>query len=210
MTADPQVTKSSLYPKQVTQVIIPATVEPIRTKNLYLRTLDVKDAADIFEFRRMQKVADWLWPRIPHKDISETEAGIKGKTFQTPDASGAIGRQFQFAIIRADDPAQKVIGALGINALDPSPSIGYGIHPDFWGKGFISEALGGVIDAWWKLERKDIEGLGETEKLYAACNKANIGSLRVLQKNGFDILQEIHIEGDVVALLGLERPNDHV
>ncbi|CEO60207.1 hypothetical protein PMG11_04845 [Penicillium brasilianum] len=206
MTTDLQATNPSLYPEQVTQVIVPATIEPIRTKNLYLRTLDVKDAVDLFEYRRLQKVADWLWPKIPHRDISETEAKIKTKTFQTPDASGAIGRQFHFAIIRADDPAQKVIGSLGINALDPSPSIGYGIHPDFWGKGYISEAVAGVIDAWWKLERKDIEGLGETEKLYAACNKANIGSLRVLQKNGFEILQETHIEGDVVALLGLERP----
>jgi RimJ/RimL family protein N-acetyltransferase len=146
------------------------------------------------------------WPRIPHKDISETEAGITNKTFQTPDASGAIGRNFQFAIILADDPAQKVIGAVGINSLVPSPSIGYSIHPDFWGKGYISEAVGGVIDAWWKLERKDIEDSGEREKLYAACNKANIGSLRVLQKNGFRILDEFALEGDVVALFGLERP----
>jgi RimJ/RimL family protein N-acetyltransferase len=146
------------------------------------------------------------WPRIPHKDISETKAGITSKTFQTPDASGAIGRQFQFAIIRADDPAQKVIGAVGINALVPSPSIGYGIHPDFWGKGYTSEAVSGVIDAWWKLERKDVEDSGERETLYAACNKANIGSLRVLQKNGFLILEELALEGDVVALFGLERP----
>lgn len=60
MTADTQTTKGSLYPEQITQVIIPATVEAIRTKNLYLRTLDIKDAADIFEFRRRQEVADWL------------------------------------------------------------------------------------------------------------------------------------------------------
>jgi hypothetical protein len=60
MTADPQATKASLYPEQATRVIIPATVEPIRTKNLYLRTLDIKDAADIFEFRSKQEVADWL------------------------------------------------------------------------------------------------------------------------------------------------------
>jgi hypothetical protein len=60
MTADTQATKASLYPEQVTQAIIPAIVEPIRTKNLYLRSLDIKDAPDIFEFRRKQEVADWL------------------------------------------------------------------------------------------------------------------------------------------------------
>lgn len=60
MTTDLQATNPSLYPEQVTQVIVPATIEPIRTKNLYLRTLDVKDAVDLFEYRRLQKVADWL------------------------------------------------------------------------------------------------------------------------------------------------------
>ena len=48
--------------------------------------------------------------------------------------------------------------------------------------------------------------MGEKEMLYAACNKANIGSVKVLQKNGFRIFEEFHIEGDVVALFGLERP----
>lgn len=70
----------------------------------------------------------------------------------------------------------------------------------------MSEAVGGVINAWWKLERTDTQDSSEAEKLYAACNKANIGSLRVLQKNGFQILKEFPIEGDVVALFGLERP----
>ncbi len=60
MTADPQATKASFYPDKPTRVVIPTKVEPIRTKNLYLRTLDVKDAADMFEFRRQQEVADWL------------------------------------------------------------------------------------------------------------------------------------------------------
>ena len=70
----------------------------------------------------------------------------------------------------------------------------------------MSEAVAGVIDAWWKLERRDVQASSEKEQLYAACNMENIGSLRVLQKNGFRILEEIPIEGDVVALFGLERP----
>lgn len=134
---------------------------------------------------------------------------IANKTFKTPDASGALGRQFNFAIIRADDPSRKVIGAVGVNALAPAPSIGYGLHPDFWGKGYVSEAVAGVVDAWWKLERKDAGQSilsTESEKLFAACNMANIGSVKVLQKNGFKSLREIPLEGDIVALFGLEEP----
>lgn len=130
---------------------------------------------------------------------------ITKKTFSTPDASGALGRQFNFAIIRADDPSQKVIGAVGMNALVPAPSLGYGIHPDFWGKGYVSEAVAGVVGAWWKLERRELEG-SEPEKLFAACNMANVGSVKVLQKNGFEIVREIPLEGDIVALFALEKP----
>jgi RimJ/RimL family protein N-acetyltransferase len=149
------------------------------------------------------------WPKVPHQNIQETEANIRGKIFKTPDASGALGRQFTFAVICADDPSHKVIGAVGINGLKPSPSIGYGIHPDFWGKGYASEAVAGIVDAWWKLPRKEPEpGLDTgTEKLFAACNKANIGSVKVLQKNGFEIIKEAQLEGDTVALFALVRPD---
>ncbi|KAJ5679379.1 hypothetical protein N7462_007623 [Penicillium macrosclerotiorum] len=209
MKTDSQATKASLYPEQIIQVIIPETIEPIHTENLYLRRLELTDAPALFEFRRRQDVADWLWPKIPHKHISETEDVIAKKIFKTPDASGVTGRQFSFAVIEANDPSRRVIGAVTINSLVPAPSIGYGIHPDFWGRGYVSEAVGGVIDAWWKLPRKDfhaLESSSETEKLFAACNRANIGSVKVLEKNGFLIQREIPLEDDMVALYALERP----
>ncbi|KXG50822.1 Acyl-CoA N-acyltransferase [Penicillium griseofulvum] len=199
----------SFYLNQTTSVIVPADLEPIHTSRLYLRPLTVADAAAIFEIRRRQEVADWLWPRVPHKDISESEALIAKKTFTTPDASGAVGRKFFFAIIRSDDPSQRVIGGAGINSLSPAPSVGYNIHPDFWGKGYATEAVAGIIDAWWKLHRIGFEGAVqdlEKEKLFAACNRANIGSVKVLQRTGFSIYHEQPIEGDVVALFELEHP----
>ncbi|KAF4768416.1 hypothetical protein HAV15_002938 [Penicillium sp. str.  len=199
----------AFYPNQVTSVIIPADLEPIHTTRLYLRPLTAADAAAIFEIRRRQDVADWLWPKVPHKDISESEAVITRKTFTTPDASGAVGRKFFFTIIRSEDPTQRVIGAMGINALSPAPSVGYNIHPDFWGKGYATEAVAGIIDAWWKLDRMVLDGTAselEKEKLFAACNRANIGSVNVLQKNGFSIYREQSIEDDVVAHFELEKP----
>jgi RimJ/RimL family protein N-acetyltransferase len=149
------------------------------------------------------------WPRVPHKDISESEALIIKKTFTTPDASGAVGRTFFFAIVRSDDPSQRVIGGAGINSLSPAPSVGYNIHPEFWGKGYATEAVAGIIDAWWKLDRIGFEGSVqdlEKEKLFAACNRANTGSMKVLQRTGFSIYHEQPIEGDVVALFELESP----
>lgn len=150
------------------------------------------------------------WPKVPHKDISESEAIITKKTFTTPDASGAVGRKFFFAIIRSEDSSRTVIGGAGINALSPAPSVGYNVHPDFWGKGYATEAVAGIIDAWWKLDRMEFDGTGSDlgkEKLFAACNGANIGSVKVLQKTGFSIYREESIEGDVVALFELEKPS---
>lgn len=138
------------------------------------------------------------------------------KRFETPDASGNLGRQFIFAVIRADDPAHKVVGAVGINALDPAPSIGYGLHPEIWGSGYASEAVAAVVDAWWKLPRVELgeseaepgaTGSAETEKLFAACDTHNIGSLRVLQKCGFMVYEERVLDVDTTAALcALPRP----
>ncbi|KAJ5920721.1 hypothetical protein N7454_009254 [Penicillium verhagenii] len=209
----PPLTIGSLYPEQKTRVIIPAKCPTIKTQRLYLRPLEPSDAADIFEIRSRQDVADFCdLSTIPHKTIQETEAMIIAKSFQTPDASGALGRRFTFAITQPDDPSRKVIGAVGINSLVPVPSIGYSIHPDFWGKGFVSEAVAGVVDAWWDLERKDagVRVLGgaqlEMEKLFAACNKANVGSVKVLLKNGFEIYEEKCLMGDTVALFSQRSP----
>lgn len=73
----------------------------------------------------------------------------------------------------------------------------------------MSEAVAGVVDAWWKLPRKEPEPelTAGTEKLFATCNKANIGSVKVLQKNGFEIINEVHLDGDTVALFALGRPS---
>ncbi|KAJ5779422.1 Acyl-CoA N-acyltransferase [Penicillium paradoxum] len=198
----------SLYPDRATTVIIPANASPINTNRLYLRPMTMADASAIFEIRRLQDVANWLWPRAVHKDVSESEALIARKTFTTPDASGASGRQFFFVIIRTDDPSQRIIGGAGINSLVPAPSVGYNLHPDFWGKGYASEAVAGIVDAWWNLERVDQMASALTkEKLFAACNKANIGSMKVLQKTGFCIYREQQFEDDIVALFEMEIPD---
>lgn len=125
------------------------------------------------------------------------------KVFKEPDASGEVGRLFYFAIIPKDEP-DRIIGSLGVNSLSPAPSVGYAMHPSYWGKGYTSEALRGVIEAWWELPR--VDGLGHEEKLFAMVNLANKGSVKVLQRNKFKIYKEVVLEGDTVAFMELESP----
>lgn len=43
----------------------------------------------------------------------------------------------------------RMIGVIGIVR---EQEIGYRIHPDFWGKGFMSEALNMFIEMFWGME----------------------------------------------------------
>ncbi|GAQ05419.1 uncharacterized MFS-type transporter C530.15c [Aspergillus lentulus] len=198
------------YPEQAVAVIIPEQVPPISTERLLLRPLRIdndEDAAGIFSIRSRQDVVDWLWPRVADTTIEETKAHMTKKVFEDPDATGAVGRLFFFVIIPKDEP-DCIIGSLGVNSLSPAPSVGYAMHPSYWGRGYASEALRGVINAWWKLPR--VDDLRHEEKLFATVNLANKRSVKVLQRNGFKIYEEVQIEGDIVALMELESPRPAV
>ncbi len=41
---------------------------------------------------------------------------------------------------------------IGIIGIVREQEIGYRIHPDFWGKGFMSEALKMFIEMFWEME----------------------------------------------------------
>jgi Acetyltransferase (GNAT) domain len=44
----------------------------------------------------------------------------------------------------------KMIGSIGIVR---EQEVGYGLHSDFWGKGYMTEAMRMFIDIFWKTER---------------------------------------------------------
>lgn len=108
-----------------------------------------------------------------------------------------------------NDPLQRVIGAAGVNSLAPAPSIGYTLHPDFWGNGYATEAVTAIVDQWCKLPRRNPQGLElalPKERLFAACNKVNVGSVKVLQRSGFVMYDELALEEEVAALFEFEIP----
>ena len=41
---------------------------------------------------------------------------------------------------------------IGVIGIVREQEIGYRIHPDFWGKGFMSEALKMFIEMFWGME----------------------------------------------------------
>ncbi|PMD32166.1 acyl-CoA N-acyltransferase [Hyaloscypha variabilis F] len=81
----------------------------------------------------------------------------------------------------------RMIGTVGVvrlpgDAFFDSAEIAYGIHSDFWGKGYASEALGMFVGLYWTAGR---DGVDVKNSLVASIDPENKASERVVQKAGF-------------------------
>ncbi|KAL2823820.1 GNAT domain-containing protein [Aspergillus cavernicola] len=210
------------YPTQPYSVLIPppSDLKPLYTTRLILRPLEIdsdQHAAGMFRIRSRQDVVDWLWPRTPDTSITDTKTWMSGKLFPAPDSTGGLAPRLFFFIITPKDNENLILGSVGVNSLDPAPSLGYALHPDYWGRGFASEAAGAVVRAWWGLPRIN-EGVGlglglglreeegGEEKLYAASNCRNVGSVKVLERVGFEVYEYVHFI-DRLAFMAMGRGN---
>lgn len=76
----------------------------------------------------------------------------------------------------------KIVGTamvFNFNKVAKHAEIGYVFHKDVWGRGFCTETVKLICDfAFGELQ---------IHKLHAQVNAANIGSSRVLEKNGFEL-----------------------
>ncbi|MCY3412446.1 MAG: GNAT family N-acetyltransferase [Candidatus Heimdallarchaeota archaeon] len=74
----------------------------------------------------------------------------------------------------------KLIGTISILDWDRNHrtcEIGYQLHPDYWSKGIMTEALRAILPFIFY-------DMG-INRLEASCNTGNIGSQKVLEKTGF-------------------------
>lgn len=84
----------------------------------------------------------------------------------------------------------KMIGIIG---TPRKGELAYKVHPAYWGKGYMSEALSMFLDMFW--------GDGEDKpltRLTAGADPENIGSIRVLEKAGFtkgEYVKDFHVRG---------------
>ncbi|MFT4326759.1 MAG: GNAT family N-acetyltransferase [Candidatus Woesearchaeota archaeon] len=72
-----------------------------------------------------------------------------------------------------------LIGSIGLSDVkDTNAVLGYWLSPEFWGKGFMSEAVGGILS--FAKDRLHLE------TIIADVFVQNIGSAKVLEKAGFE------------------------
>ena len=147
----------------------------IGTRRLWLRWARLDDAEGLACIGGDDRVAanTATWP------IGATAAYARERIAKVR-AANAAGTGFAFAIVRRqnwDEP----IGLIGFSGLVEDNGIvatgGYHLDPDYWGQGYGSEALAGIVGM--------IRLLTRIRALRASVMPHNIASRRVLEKAGF-------------------------
>lgn len=135
----------------------------IRTERLLLRRPHMDDLEAMFEIMS-NPVAMRYWSTLPHASRDITRPWLQKKI----DRTAAGGEDY---LVEFDG---RVIGEVGAGRL---PDFGFMIHPDFWGRGFATEASAAFI-------AHAFSNTTATE-LLADVDPRNAASLAVLLKLGF-------------------------
>jgi ribosomal-protein-alanine N-acetyltransferase len=138
-----------------------------------VRSTRSQDAAVAFPLiHKREPILRWLYWEGPAN--SQELAFTFGRRWP---ADLRAGRSYHFAIEESRQPG--IIGCIGAR-LERHPQqfdIGYWLAEEYWGRGYVSEALGLICHLCF-------EHLG-AEVIHAGAFYGNQGSLRVQQKNGF-------------------------
>lgn len=130
------------------------------------------DAVGLSSVLNNKKVMDNLRDGLPYPYTSD-DALFYINSCLSADKNG----QFCFAIAYNDE----VVGSIGIfrqgNIHFKTAELGYYVGEKFWGKGIATEAI--------KLACKYVFDNTDIVRIYAEPFAENIGSCRVLEKNGF-------------------------
>ncbi len=154
----------------------------LETNRLLLRQPLLTDAQDFFILRSITLVMQYVNRPIA-KNVEDAE-NLINKITDIINANEGIN----WCITLKDNP-QKVMGNIGIWQLkkeDYRGEIGYMLHPDFWRKGIMQEAVEAVINFGFNQM--------QLHSLEAKINPSNSASAMLLEKNNF--IKEAHFKED--------------
>jgi ribosomal-protein-alanine N-acetyltransferase len=144
----------------------------LTTDRLILRKITLEDAPELFFMRTDDRIMKYIERPRP-KDINDTIVFIN--SINEKEKNNDL---VTWGIALKHDP--KLIGTicyLNIEKENYRSEIGYALHPDHWGKGVMHEVLEVVINYGFNVMK--LHSIG------ANINPENIGSQKLLEKNGF-------------------------
>jgi len=143
--------------------------EILTTKRLVLRRPRLSDAAAIFaEYTQDPEVTKYLIWR-PHQEINETTDFLARCL-----ARWESGEELTWGITPKDNDC--VIGMVACRIRGHAAEIGYVLARQYWGRGYVTEAVRAVVE--W------VASLEPVFRVWAVCDTANAASARVLEKVG--------------------------
>jgi RimJ/RimL family protein N-acetyltransferase len=123
-------------------------VAPLRTMRLVLRTMTNGDVDDIHAYQSRPDVCRYL----PFEPRTRDEVAEKIAKYSTALVLSGDGDFWQLAIERASDPG-RVIGDVYFTIKDAANAtceIGWTLHPDHTGLGYMTEAASAVLEIAFK------------------------------------------------------------
>ncbi|MEG4113063.1 MULTISPECIES: GNAT family protein [unclassified Microcoleus] len=151
-----------------------AHLPTIETERLLLRKITLNDASDMFEYACNPEVSKYtMWST--HTSIEDTKYFLKSitKMYKRREL-------VDWGIVHKAD--KKFIGTCGFVEWSMTHSraeIGYALSRNYWGEGYMSEAVNAVIEFGFR------EML--LNRILARCEVSNIASARVMEKVGMKL-----------------------
>lgn len=145
----------------------------LQSERLLLRKLTDQDVSDVFEIYSDPEVMLYFDDRYAFTEPSEAEQMISGYNQAIRNWNG-----MRWGIVLK--ASGKLIGTCGFHAISDYHKrieIGYDLNRNFWGKGFMSEALSLIID--------HVYSHSEVNRIEACVEIPNKASRSLLEKLGF-------------------------
>ena len=159
--------------------------ERIETERLVLRVRTVADAEDIFDYASRPEVA---YP-AGFPPVKTLDDEIYYLEHILPERNQKENLPAGYGIVVKGTDI--IIGSVDFNHRheDDVLEIGYTLHPDYWGRGYVPEAARTLID----LAFKELN----LHKIELSCFGYNFQSQRVAEKLGFTLEARIRDRKDV-------------
>ena len=145
----------------------------IETERLYLRQRLVSDAKEIFAYASLPEVT---WPAgFPPAESVEEEENYLENIMPKRWIEQKIPSGYGICLKGTDE----VIGSIDFNHrhADDVLEIGYTLHPDYWGNGYVPEAVSALLKVGFTLLN--------LHKIEIGCYSYNKASQHIAEKLGF-------------------------
>jgi [ribosomal protein S5]-alanine N-acetyltransferase len=148
------------------------TFPMLETERLVLREFYDEDLPEFFAIRSSHKVMQYM-DSFPHQSYNESKEMIIQMEESFREQTG-INWAIELLTSR------RLIGYIGLWRImydNVRAELGYSLHPDYWGKGYMKEAILAVIK--FGFEELGVHGIE------ASVNPENRASIGLLKKLGF-------------------------